>query len=237
MMSHSTKTLLGTIAFVLISAFVWAQDNYTIKISVKTEGLPAEMAAYGEQDMVTYMKGEKSKTEISSMMFSSTVYFDGKKMTSLTDAMGNKTGYTATKEELEALDKGEKSEKPKIEYTTEKKMIAGYECTKVIVTMVGKDKKETKTTVWTSEKIQNNHMTASKAGKKGMVDLSEVKGYVLGMEMPLNFQGTEAKVVMTTTEVLTSPIDDAVFTVNTEGYKMMSYTDMMQMQKTMMQGR
>ena len=80
-------------------------------------------------------------------------------------------------------------------------------------------------------------MTASKAGKKGMVDLSEVKGYVLGMEMPLNFQGTEAKVVMNTTEVLTSPIDDAVFTINTEGYKMMSYSEMMQMQKSMMQGR
>lgn len=237
MKRYSIKTAVSAVALLLISGLASAQDNYTIKISVKTEGLPAEMAAYGEQDMVTYMKGDKSKTEISSMMFSSTVYFDGQKMTSLTDAMGNKTGYTATKEELEALDKGEKSEKPKIEYTTEKKTIAGYECTKVIVTMMGKDKKEIKTTVWTSEKIQNNHKTASKAGKKGMVDLSEVKGYVLAMEMPLNFQGTEAKVVMNTTEVLTSPIDDAVFTVNTEGYKMMSYSEMMQMQKSMMQGR
>ncbi len=163
------KTFISTLALVLTSSLLSAQDNYTIKISIKTEGLPAEMAAYGEQDMITYMKGDKSKTDISSMMFSSTVYFDGQKMTSLTDAMGNKTAYTATKEELEASDKGEKTEKPKIEYTTEKKMIAGYECTKAVLTSVGKDKKETKTTVWTTEKIKNNHMSSGKA-RKGMVE-------------------------------------------------------------------
>lgn len=230
------KTFISTLALVLTSSLLSAQDNYTIKISIKTEGLPAEMAAYGEQDMITYMKGDKSKTEISSMMFSSTVYFDGQKMTSLTDAMGNKTAYTATKEELEASDKGEKTEKPKIEYTTEKKMIAGYECTKAVLTSVGKDKKETKTTVWTTEKIKNNHMSSGKA-RKGMVDLSDVKGYVLAMEMPMNFQGTEAKVVMTATEVSTAAIDDATFTVNTDGYKMMTYKEMMEKQKAMMQGR
>ncbi len=230
------KTFISTLALVLTSSLLSAQDNYTIKISIKTEGLPAEMAAYGEQDMITYMKGDKSKTEISSMMFSSTVYFDGQKMTSLTDAMGNKTAYTATKEELEASDKGEKTEKPKIEYTTEKKMIAGYECTKAVLTSVGKDKKETKTTVWTTEKIKNNHMSSGKA-RKGMIDLSDVKGYVLAMEMPMNFQGTEAKVVMTATEVSTAAIDDATFTVNTDGYKMMTYKEMMEKQKAMMQGR
>lgn len=230
------KTFISTLALVLTSSLLSAQDNYTIKISIKTEGLPAEMAAYGEQDMITYMKGDKSKTEISSMMFSSTVYFDGQKMTSLTDAMGNKTAYTATKEELEASDKGEKTEKPKIEYTTEKKMIAGYECTKAVLTSVDKDKKETKTTVWTTEKIKNNHMSSGKA-RKGMIDLSDVKGYVLAMEMPMNFQGTEAKVVMTATEVSTAAIDDATFTVNTDGYKMMTYKEMMEKQKAMMQGR
>ncbi len=53
----------------------------------------------------------------------------------------------------------------------------------------------------------------------------------------MNFQGTEAKVVMTATEVSTAAIDDATFTVNTDGYKMMTYKEMMEKQKAMMQGR
>lgn len=219
----------------LVSISIHAQENHTIKVSIKTEGLPAEMAAYGEQDMITYMKGDKSKTEISSMMFSSTTYMNGKMVTSLSDMMGNKSGFTATIEELEAADKAEPNEKPKIVYTEEKKMIAGYECKKAIVTSVGKDKKESITTVWATDKIKNNHKAAGKSGRKGMVDLSELNGYPLAMEMPMNFNGSEAKVVMTTLEVSTDPIEDAVFIPNTEGYTMMTYAEMKEKQKMMSQ--
>lgn len=219
----------------LLSSSLTAQENYTIKISIKTEGLPAEMAAYGEQDMVTYMKGDKSKTEISSMMFSSTTYMNGNTITSLTDMMGNKSGYTTTLEELELADKNEPTEKPTIVYTEEKKMIAGYECKKAIVTSIGKDKKESITTVWVTDKIVNNHKAAGKTGRRGMADLSELKGYPLAMEMPMSMQGSEAKVVMNTLEVSTSPIDDSVFKVNTEGYTMMTYKEMKEKQKMMSQ--
>jgi hypothetical protein len=233
-----TTTLLRMLTFVFLgSAALHAQENYTIKISIKTEGLPAEMAAYGEQDMVTYVKGDKSKTEISSMMFSSTTYIDGQKVTSLNDAMGNKSGYTTTKEELEAADKAEPSEKPTITYTEEKKMIAGYECKKAIVTSIGKDKKESVTTVWVTDKIKNPNKSVARSNRRGMADLSDLNGYPLAMEMPMNFQGAEAKVVMNTLEVSTAVIDDAVFTVNTEGYTMMSYKEMKEKQKMMQQGR
>src|SRR5690606_2504828 len=142
----------------------------TIKMSVKVEGMPAEYAAYGEQEVTTYIKGNNTKTEISSMMFSSVVYYNETTLTSLSEAMGNKTGYTATKEELENMEKGEKTEAPKIEYFPDKKTIAGYECTKAVVTNVGKDKKETKTTVWTTDKIalNENHKKMRKASSRGM---------------------------------------------------------------------
>ena len=207
-----------------------------MKMTVKTEGLPAEYAAYGEQEIITFLKGEKSKTEINSMMFNSTVFYDGKTLTSLNDMMGNKSGYTATKEEMEAQDKDKKAAKPKIEYTTEKKTIAGYECTKAIATSTGPDKKEKKTILWITDKIKydKNHM---KSGGRGMTDFGDLKGHPLGMEMSQEMQGTEMKIIMTTTEVSTKTIDDSVFAVNTDGYKMMTYQQFQDQMKAMGGGK
>jgi hypothetical protein len=210
-----------------------AQENYTIKMTVKTEGLPQEYAAMGEQEIVTYVKGDQSKTEVNSMMFSSTVWYDGKTLTSLTDATGNKTGFTATKEELES-DKDKKEEKPKITYVDEKKTIAGYECSKAIFTTTDKDKKNKETIVWYTEKIKTNPAQRKRPGRS--MDFGDLKGHPLAMEMTQDYQGTEMKIVMTTTEVLTTPIDDSVFTVNTEGYKMMTYAEMKERMKTMGRG-
>jgi hypothetical protein len=229
--SFASSLLIG-----LASANLCAQD-YTVKMSVKVEGLPAEYAAYGEQDITTYIKGDKTKSDINSMMYSSTVLFDGKTLTSVSETMGNKTGYTATKEELEAVDKDDKGEKPKIEYTTEKKMIAGYECTKAIITNVGKDKKEIKSTVWVTDKIVLNesHMRARKASGRGM-DLGDLKGYPLAMESTMNQNGMDMKMIMTATEVTSSALADDVFSINTDGYKMMSYKEMLEKMKTMGKG-
>lgn len=232
------QTVLASAALTLCTFTASAQDSYTIKMSVKVEGMPAEYAAYGEQEVTTYIKGNNTKTEISSMMFSSTVYYNETKLTSLSEAMGAKTGYVATKEELEAIEKGEKTEAPKIEYLTDKKTIAGYECTKAIVTSIGKDKKETKTTVWTTDKIalNENQKKMRKASGRGM-DLGDLKGYPLAMEANVNQNGMEMKMVMTATEVSTAVIPDSAFVVNTEGYKMMTYKEAMEMAKGMRGGK
>jgi hypothetical protein len=207
-----------------------AQGTYTMKMSMKMEGLPPEYAAYGEYDITTYIKGDKTKTEVSNMMANSTIFFDGKTMTSLSDAMGNKTGYTATKEEMEAAEKNEKKDKPKVEYTTEKKTIAGYECTKAIVTQTGKDKKEVKTIVWTTDQLKINP-EARKSFRGNMTDLGDIKGHPLSFESSQNANGMDVKMIMTTTEISTSAVDDAVFSVNTDGYKMMTYKEYMDQMK------
>ncbi len=227
------KNLSLILALCSLSAI--AQENYTMKMTVKTEGLPPEYAAYGEQDIVTYLKGDKSKTEVNSMMFNTTVFYDGKTLTSLSDMMGNKSGYTATKEELESQDKN-KSAKPKIEYTSEKKNIAGYECTKAIATSVGPDKKEKTTILWITDKIKYDKNRSKTAGR-GMTDFGDLKGHPLGMEMSQEMQGSEMKIVMTTTEVSTKPIDDSVFAINTEGYKMMTYQQFQDQMKAMQGGK
>ena len=59
----------------------------------------------------------------------------------------------------------------------------------------------------------------------------KVKGYPLEMEMSQSQQGMDMKILITATEVLTTPIDDATFTVSTEGYKMMSYKEMQEKMK------
>ncbi|WP_317896620.1 hypothetical protein [Aurantibacillus circumpalustris] len=234
---QSLDKFLVSATLIFISGFAIAQDNFTIKMSVKAEGLPPEYAAYAEQDVIIYIKGDKIKSEKNGMMGSSVTLYDGKKMTSLMENMGTKFGYTATKEELETTGKSDKSEKPKIEYTTEKKMIAGYECAKVVVTSIGKDKKESTTILWVTDKIRYNHAEYFKAAARGMSDLSELKGYALGMEMQQNAQGgMEIKIIMNSTEITTTALNDSVFNVSSDGYTMMTYKEMLDKQKTMMGG-
>jgi hypothetical protein len=223
------KILLGTLVL-CSSCFAIAQENYTVKMKLKIEGLPPEYAAMGEQDITTFIRGNQHKSEMNGMMGSMIVYYDGKLMTSLSDQMGMKTGFTATKEELDADEKERKTEaKPKIEYKDEKQTIAGYACKKAIVTNVNKQGKEEKTTVWYTEDIKT--MRPPSRGGRGMVDLGDLKGYPLSMEMVRDNQGTEMKSSITATEIKTEPLDDAVFVVNTAGYKMMSYKEMKEAQK------
>lgn len=227
------KRIIISAAIVLSSFAGFGQDSYTIKMNMKIDGLPAEYAAFGEQETITYIKGEKSKTEINGMMGSQIMLTVGENHTFLTDAMGNKTGYTATTAEMEAFHKKSAEDmKPKIEYTTEKKMIAGYECTKAIVTSVDKEKKEAKIIVWVTDKIKSDLAKKSRGAGKGMMDLGDIKGYPLEMEMKQSQQGTEMKITMTASEVSTAPIADGVFAVSTAGYKMMTYKEAMEKMKS-----
>ena len=140
------KTII-TIASLAISSLAMAQDNYTIKSAVSVEGLPAEQAAFGEMESTTYIKGDKMKMELSSMMYNMTVANDGEKTFMLQEVMGEKSGFYMTKaeseaEEKEAAAKEDKNKpKPKIVVTTDKKMIAGFEATKAFVYNTKKDGK------------------------------------------------------------------------------------------------
>jgi hypothetical protein len=224
------NTIIAGISLAL-SLTAIAQESFTIKQNTKVEGLPAEYAAYGEQDIVSYIKGDKSRTEITSMMFNTTVFSDGKVYTMLMDLMGNKSGYKATREEMDAENVVKKADKPKIEYTSEKKTIAGYECSKVIMTSLDKDKKETKSYIWVTDKIKANN--SMRGNNRGMMDLSELKGYPLGMEMASSMQGQDIKVAIMATEVLTTPLDDKIFIPETTGYTLTSYKEFLAKQKSM----
>src|SRR5690606_4739339 len=123
---------------------------------------------------------------------------------------GNKMGFSTTKEELDKPDKKDKSPKLKIEYLDEKKTIAGYECSTAIVTAVD-GKKESSSIIWYTDKISYSDKTIGKAQGGGAPDLSDLKGFPLEMEMSFNAQGTDMKMVMTTTEVNLDVIPDSEF--------------------------
>jgi hypothetical protein len=223
------KKIVTSVVLVLASVCAFGQESYTVKMNMKIEGLPPEYAGFGEQEWVSYTKGEKSKQEVTSMMMTSTTAFDGKKLVNITESMGDKTGYSATKEELDAASKDKKDEnKPKIEYTTDKKMIAGYECTKAILTYTPKDKKEKdqKVTVWYTDKLKRPEH-GSKSRNRMAPDLGDLKGLPLEIEMNQSANGQDMKIMISATEVSTANIDDSVFTVNTDGYKMLTYKEYM----------
>ena len=234
------KKTIASVALLVFTICAFAQDSYTVKMNMKIEGLPPEYAGFGEQEIINYIKGDKHKNEINSMMMTSVSAFDGNKLTTITEQMGNKSGFTATKEELEATSKNEKGEsKPKIDYTNDKKTIAGYECTKAVISTLGKDKKENKVNVWVTDKIKAENNPAKKTGGRGssmMMDFGDLKGYPLEIEMNTNQQGMAMKILISATEVLTTPIEDSFFTVSTDGYKMMSYKEMQEKMKASAKG-
>jgi len=227
--------IASVLAFSFLS--INAQDNLTIKSTMKLEGMPEGYEGMSESDMVVFIKGDKSKTEVSSMMGTQTFVNDGKKTTILIDQMGNKMGYVITKEEQELEEKNEpkNTEKPTIEYVDEKLTVAGYECKKAMITNVsGKEKVKTVTTVWYTDKIKSQ---ANKKQSKNMPDFGELTGYPMKYEGPFNIMGMELKRVVTATEVSESNIDEATFVPSTEGFNLKTYKELKEESKKMQGGQ
>ena len=214
------KKLFSTLAIVALSVVsLNAQiKEGTITYAMTLEGLPPEQAAMiGDMENKVTFKNANSLQEMSSMMFTNQTLSNDKGVVMLIEQMGNKIAVKQTKEEMEK-DEAKQKDKPtdpKMEYTSETKTIAGYECKKVIVTIVGKDKKEEKIDIWYSDKFENYN----KEGKgQGMSFMKGLKG------MPFEFAGGQGgmKFKMVAKEVSIEPVADSKFELSTEGYKMIT---------------
>jgi GLPGLI family protein len=214
------KKLFTTLAVVALSALsLNAQvKEGSVTYTMKIEGLPPEQAAMmGDMETKVTFKNDKVLTDVSSMMGSQTFYTDAKGMIMLIDRMGNKIAVKQTKEEMDkaAAKEKDKPADPKIEYTNETKMIAGYECKKAIVTTIKKDKTEEKMDIWYCEKFDN----PNKEGKG-------LKG------LPFEYSGNQGgmKFKMVAKEASMEPVADSKFELSTEGYKMMTMDELKAMQ-------
>jgi GLPGLI family protein len=222
------KKLFSTLAVVALTALslnAQIKEGY-ILYDMKIEGLPPEQAAMmGDMETKVTFKNGKALTEVTSMMFSQQMVVDETGMTMLMEQMGNKIAMKQTKEEMDKAEAKAKDKPadPKIEYTNETKMIAGYECKKAIITTVGKDKKEEKMEMWYCEKFEN----PNKEGKgRGQNVMKGLKG------MPFEYAGGQGgmKFKMTAKEVSTDPVADSKFVLSTEGYKVMTADELKAMQ-------
>ena len=210
-----------TIVAVLAATFTYAQKEGSIFFTMTFEGLPAEQAAMmGDMETKVYFKDKKSYSETNSMMFSSKTLSDENGMVMLQDQMGNKICIKKTKAELEKEEAANKGKEPKIEYTTEKKTIAGYECKKAIVTIKTEKDGDQKSDVWYCEKIP--YVSSGKGG-------SPYKG-IKGMPLEFSFSQGPMKIKMVAKEVSLGAVPDSKFVLSTEGYKELTPEDIKNMQ-------
>ena len=222
------KKLFSTLAFISLSVLsLTAQNNEGfILYDMKIEGLPPEQAAMvGDMENKVTFKNGKVLTEMTSMMFTNQTVIDENGMVMLMEQMGNKMAIKQTKDEMEkeAAKQKDKLADPKIEYINETKSIAGYECKKAIISIVGKDKKEEKMEVWYSEKFAN----PNKEGKgKGQGFMKGLKG------MPFEYAGGQGgmKFKMVAKEVSVDPVSDGKFNLSTDGYKLMTMDELKALQ-------
>jgi GLPGLI family protein len=222
------KKLFSTLAFISLSVVsLTAQNNEGFVLyDMKIEGLPPDQAAMaGDMENKVTFKNGKVLTEMTSMMFTNQTVIDENGMLMLMEQMGNKIAIKQTKDEMEkdATKQKDKQADPKIEYINETKTIAGYECKKAIITIVGKDKKEQKMDVWYSEKFAN----PNKEGKgKGQGFMKGLKG------MPFEYSGDQGgiKFKMIAKEVSIDPVADSKFNLSTDGYKLMTMEEIKALQ-------
>ena len=223
------KKLLSVVALVALTvATLNAQiKEGSITYDMKIDGMPPEQAAMmGDMELKSTFKSGKSLTEMSSMMFSNQTLIDDNGMMMLMDQMGNKIAIKQTKDEMakEEAKVKDKPADPKIEYTTEVKTIAGYECKKAIITMiVGKDKKEEKMDIWFCDKFENNNKEGKGRGQGFMKGLKGVPFEYSGSQGPMKF-------TMVAKAVSVEPVADSKFELSTEGYKMMTMEELKAMQ-------
>jgi len=137
----------------------------------------------------------------------------------------------AKKQDFEA-ERSKSTDIPKITYTEESKMILGYECKKVLVHTLAKDKTEIQTELWVTKalKLPDTYYMMS---SRNSAAFNGIDGTVLYMETPLRMQGNNAVSIMRVTEVITTPLKDSLFEPETNGYTESTYEEIKSQMRSM----
>ncbi len=218
------KKFTLTLVAALVTLVTFAQ-SFEGRMSAKIIALqvPAEMEgmkAMFNQDITSYIKGAKTKTEIKSAMGTQTIIFDSiaKEVTVLTDMMGQKYEITQKVENSsDANTTGFDINGAKIDKLNESKKIAGYNCKKAIATIADEETKENvKVEFWYTEEVN--------AGPSNLPFKGTMMEYVMNIEgMVLQF---------TMTEISKEVVSPTLFNIP-EGYQKMTPEQMQGMMPTM----
>ncbi len=179
-----------------------------------------QMAALLPKEAVAYFKNNQSRMEMNMMMgMKNATISDGLKKTSITlmDLMGQK--YAVENNASNDAEQKKAMESTKVSITADKKMIAGYMCTKALIEIPNPEKAKEliKMDVWFTKdlSINKNYMNGP---------IEKVDGSVL--EFSLNQSGM--KINLSAKEILKQPVSDDLFLIPS-GYKRMSSAELMKM--------
>ena len=164
---------------------------------------------------VTY-KGQQSMTKMD--MMGGMVKVDVKMsesgdMDMYMDMMGQKMWIVSTKAEMDLAKAESGASEPEISYDeSDTKMIAGFECYKMVLT--SPDNEDFTLEAYITEKIKTNAAVIQN------VDISKFKGFPL--EYTINMP--QMQMTFETTDY-SAEIDESIFDVNTDGYKKMTFEE------------
>jgi GLPGLI family protein len=210
------KILLA--AAVLVSMSTYAQNKKikegkaSFKITYDLDADKKQMEAMLPTNVDIYFKGDKSSAESSGGMMEHRTISDNKTGDSYTlmDIAGNKAALKMTRGE--AISKMSANGTPEVKITKETKDIAGYKCTKAIVTVKG----EPSFDVWFTKELEGTNGSN--------VHYEGIDGFML--EYQVNRDGIGMK--FTCTAVSDEKVDDAKFVVP-QDYRPISQDDLQHM--------
>lgn len=187
-----------------------------ITYSMTYEDLPAELENYASmlpKEMITYVKGDKSRIEQNSGMGTTVTLVDKakKEMYILMDMMGSKTAYKGGPEDMTDT---AKSGAPVVKLLEETKEIAGKTCNKAEVSSPGEDP----SIVWYTKDLP--------AG------LSRGMSYIDGFPMEYYVKRNGMTILMTVTAISEEKVSPNYFKIP-DGYTIKPMSEM----KAMMGGK
>jgi GLPGLI family protein len=214
------SVLFCLVMAILATAITSTQAQKTIsegkvvyQITYPDMEMDRDMAAMMPTESVIRFKGPMSRVDMSmGMGISSATIMNNKsgEVVSMTDMMGNKTAIRVSAEENRKLSK---ESEPSVEFTADKKDIAGYPCKKALLK---NDKGGEPMEIYYTDKIAARYSNTN--------EWSKINGFPLEYTMRQN--GITMK--MTATEVSPEKINDELFKIP-DDYKMMTMEEMMKM--------
>jgi GLPGLI family protein len=215
------KRLLLLSVMVLMGLQLFAQSfegKIVFEISLIGMNDP-QMQAMMPKETVAYFKKNKSRMEMNMMMGMKNVTIsdgDTKSAVTLMDMMGQKYAITNDGNPVSPEQK-KMMEDTKVEVTKETKKIAGYTCSKAIITVPagGKLKEATSMEIWFTKDLSLNKEFV--AGPMGKIDGS-------ALEFSIKQNGLDMK--FSARDVLKQPVSDDLFLIPS-GYKKMTQEELM----------
>ena len=210
------KYFLSLILFCLSFQLADAQSNDGyILFDVKYDDMglsKEELAALPSQSEIWFKGNKMLMLMPSAMGFETRVVVDGDDVFVLMDMLGNKMAIKSSKTEMKDKNAAKSKQYSVKSITTDKKMIAGYECTKAIMSSEG----EEDLTVWFTDKL--------KISGGWYYNMNGLNGFPLEFAMSANGM----KLWMVASEINNEPVSSDKFVVPS-GYKVMTQQELMQM--------